>query len=117
MRSCVSLSKNTEFKRVYYKGRFQRNPVVVTYLLKNDKRLTRYGITTSKKIGCAVVRNRARRVIKAAFFELLKEEKVKDALCCYDLVFVAREKTASMKMQDVKRIIKRQILSMLEAKK
>ena len=56
----------------------------------------RYGITTSKKIGCAVERNRAKRVIRAAFSQLEGRNNGS-----YDFVFVARTKTSKVKMQKV----------------
>ena len=56
----------------------------------------RYGITTSKKIGCAVERNRAKRVIRSAFSQL--EDRLNSN---YDIVFIARTKTSKVKMQQV----------------
>ena len=47
------------------------SPVVVTYVLKNRAGTVRVGITTSKKIGGAVQRNRARRVIREPSGSLL----------------------------------------------
>lgn len=54
----------------------------------------RYGITTSKKIGCAVERNRAKRVIRSAFSQI--EDRLNGN---YDIVFIARTKTSKVKMQ------------------
>ena len=56
----------------------------------------RYGITKSKKIGCAVERNRAKRVIRSAFSQL--EDRLNGN---YDIVFIARTKTSKVKMQQV----------------
>ena len=56
----------------------------------------RYGITTSKKIGCAVERNRAKRVIRSAFSQL--EDRLNGN---YDIVFIARTKTSKGKRQQV----------------
>ncbi len=56
----------------------------------------RYGITTSKKIGCAVERNRAKRVIRSAFSQI--EDRLNGN---YDFVFIARTKTSKVKMQQV----------------
>ena len=70
--------------------------VIITYCLKNKLSITRFGITTSKKIGNAVKRNRARRIIRAAFSELKNEIK-----SGYNLIFVARSKTCFVKTGDV----------------
>ena len=58
------------------------------------------GITTSKKIGNAVERNRSRRIIRAAFRENLPSIKGG-----YDFVFVARSRTRHLKSTDVSAIM------------
>lgn len=68
----------------------------MTYVAKSRRNGVRIGITTSKKIGCAVERNRAKRVIRAAFSQL--EGRINGN---YDFVFVARTKTSKVKMQQV----------------
>ena len=69
---------------------------LVTYVAKSRRKGVRYGITTSKKIGCAVERNRAKRVIRSAFSQL--EDRLNGN---YDIVFIARTKTSKVKMQQV----------------
>lgn len=91
-----ALKENKDFRRLYYRGKSDASANLVTYIMKNRINETRVGITSSKKIGGAVKRNRARRVIRAAFSEL------EGSLCgTYDIVFVARTKTTAVKMQDV----------------
>lgn len=91
-----SLTRNNQFRRIYSKGKSFVSPVLVTYVLKNRHESTYYGITTSKKIGIAVKRNRARRLIKEAFRQL--SPNIKEG---YSLVFVARNKTPFVKNQTV----------------
>ncbi|MCL1829843.1 MAG: ribonuclease P protein component [Oscillospiraceae bacterium] len=86
------LNKNFQFQQVYRKGQSYVAPTVVTYILSKPRGQVRYGITASKKIGGAVDRNRARRVIRAALSELLP-----DIDGAYDLVFVARKATITTK--------------------
>jgi len=43
------------------------NKHIVIFVLKNGKSINRLGISASKKIGCAVVRNKQRRRLKEAF--------------------------------------------------
>ncbi|MFZ2538415.1 MAG: ribonuclease P protein component [Oscillospiraceae bacterium] len=107
MEKVVSLKLNKEFKRAYYQGKFKAHPFLVTYLVKNRSRVPRVGITTSKKIGCAVKRNRARRIIKQAYREILSEKALN--FSGYDLVFVARNDTPLKNTSDIKRIMKKQI--------
>lgn len=97
MSEILTLKENKDFHRLYNKGKSQISPVLVTYILKNRNDNLRYGITTGKKIGNAVKRNRARRVIRAAFKECAPHLK-----SGYDIVFVARGKTPFVKSTQLK---------------
>ncbi|GHU85061.1 hypothetical protein FACS1894198_2160 [Clostridia bacterium] len=104
VRKTETLNKNKQFRRVYYRGKSIVLPVLVIYLLRNGLNRNRLGITTSKKIGKAVTRNRAKRVIKAAFSE------VADVLPVgFDFVLVARGRTAKEKSTYIKQVMQRGI--------
>ena len=66
-----TVKENRIFARAYAKGTSAVSKSLAVYVLK-DKRLKeiRYGITVSKDRGGAVVRNRLRRVIRAAYRQL-----------------------------------------------
>ncbi|MBQ4153959.1 MAG: ribonuclease P protein component [Clostridia bacterium] len=83
---------NKDFRRLYGRGKCLVFPSVVVYYSKNNLGHCRMGITASKKLGCAVKRNRAKRVITAAFRNLLPLFTQG-----YDFVFVARVKTTYVK--------------------
>ena len=87
-----SLSRNGDFVRAYKKGKSVVHSQVVLYWRKNRAGCTQVGITASKKVGGAVQRNRARRVIRAALYQVLPQN-----IGPYDLVFVARGRTAFVK--------------------
>ena len=91
-----TLKENKDFRRVYYRGKSEVSPCLVTYVMRNGLKETRVGITSGKKIGGAVQRNRARRVIRAAY--ALQEGSFN---ANYDIVFVARTRTTQVKMQQV----------------
>ncbi len=95
-REASHLTFNTDFRRAYKRGKCVRFPEVVVYINRNRTGEVRYGITSSKKIGNAVTRNRARRVIRAAFFS--SDVPVKRG---FDLVFVARSSTAACKSTEL----------------
>ena len=84
---CV-LKQNTEFRSAYYRGKSFVHPLLIVYVRKNRLGVPRVGITTGKKLGKAVVRNRCRRLIREAFRHLVSE--VGGGV---DLVFVARGKS------------------------
>lgn len=91
-----AIKENKDFRRLYHRGKSFAAPVLVTYVMKSRGPVCRIGITSSKKIGNAVQRNRARRVIRAAFSQL--EPSI---IGKWDIVFVARTRTTSCAMQDV----------------
>lgn len=99
-----TLKENKDFRRLYYRGKSDAASCLVTYVMKNRLGETRVGITSGKKIGNAVKRNRARRLIRAAFS--IYEDRLNGD---YDIVFVARTKTAQVKMQDVQKQMEDQL--------
>lgn len=96
MKSC-KLNLNKDFRRLYGRGKSFVHPLLVTYIMSNKRGEIRYGITAGKKVGCAVVRNRARRVIEASMRECIKSIDCNGA----DIVFVARSRTPFAKSTDV----------------
>jgi len=67
MKKISSLKSNFRFRAVYDGGRSAAGKYFVLFVLENSLKLNRLGITVTKKIGIAVVRNRARRIIKESF--------------------------------------------------
>lgn len=98
MQKYISLNQNKDFLRLYYKGKSCAKPAVVVYAMKNRAGVCRVGITTSKKIGNATQRNRSRRVIRAAWQNLLRDNKTKGN---WDIVFVARTRTKFLKSKQL----------------
>lgn len=107
MSEYITLKENKDFLRLYKRGKSFVSPVLVTYVLKNKSNNLRYGITTGKKVGKAVLRTRSRRVIRAAYYQLYKDIKPG-----YDIVFVARGKTPFVKSQKVYASMKKHLESM-----
>lgn len=104
MDKIVSICKNNEFRRAYARGKSYVTPLVVVYVVKNRCKEARVGITTSKKVGNAVQRNRSRRVLREAYRQLA--DRVKPG---YDLVLVARGRTPFVKSTQVQRHLERQL--------
>ena len=104
MSKYVTIKENRDFSRMYRRGRSFVSPVLVTYVMKSREDTPRYGITTGKKIGNAVKRSRARRVIRASYYQLYPEIRKG-----YDLVFVARGKTPFVKSQVVWKAMKQHL--------
>ena len=100
MTSVETLKTNSDFRRAYTRGKSYTNPALVMYVRKNRAGSCRIGITASKKIGNAVQRNRARRVIREAFRQVKLPLRSN-----YDVVFVARTKTVYKKSTDIYNIM------------
>ena len=98
MRHTVSLCENYLFGRMYRRGKSAVTPWIAVYYMKNRLTENRLGITASKKIGGAVERNRARRIIKEAY--RLTEAQIKSG---YDIVIVARKKAVYANMWEVRK--------------
>lgn len=79
----ASLRKTAAFRRVYEGGRYVAHPLFVVYALAGEEGEPRLGLSVSKKVGSAVVRNRVRRLIKESC-------RLSPPAGGYDYVVVAR---------------------------
>ncbi|MDE6005120.1 MAG: ribonuclease P protein component [Oscillospiraceae bacterium] len=79
------LKQNKDFQICYHKGKCVVSQNVIIYARQNRLPYNRLGITTGKKIGNAVCRSRARRIIRQAW----REQEIY-APVGMDIVIVAR---------------------------
>ncbi len=108
----VCIKRDREFKFLFNKGESIVNYAFVCYVRESKRRVNRIGIVTGKKVGNAVKRNRARRVIREAFrlIEPLLKEKTQKR---YDFIFVARTKTPMLKSTKIYSLMEKQVLGRL----
>ncbi len=100
----IKLKSNPDFRRIYGRGKSFVAPEIVTYIVSTNRDVCRIGITTAKKVGCAVERNRARRVITAAFRDCLP-----NITKGCDIVFVARRRILKAKSHEIAQIINKHL--------
>ncbi len=112
----TAIRENHLFGKAYRGGKKAGGKSCSVYVLKDrqarrymlarpDKRyINRIGISASKKIGGAVRRNRAKRVIRESLRQIMAEAKLKTG---YLVVIAAREYATECRMQDVKRDLQR----------
>ena len=105
----VCIKKDKEFRFLFKKGDSIVTDAFVCYARESKRRVNRIGIVTGKKVGNAVKRSRARRVIREAFrlIDPLLREKTQKR---YDFIFVARAKTPAMKSTQVYRQMENRLL-------
>ena len=96
------IKKDSDFRRVYQRGKSLADRNLVIYTMKNKSDKSRIGISISKKVGKAHVRNRIRRCIKEAY-GLNIDERVQAG---YDMVFIARISAADKDYREIERSLK-----------
>ena len=93
-----TLKKNSDFRRLYTKGKSAVTPCLVLYCRKGRGEGIRTGYTVSAKLGHAVVRNRVRRRLREIY--RLHEEELRRGT---DLVVVARGRSVSASYRELER--------------
>ena len=96
MKNFNSIKKNSEFQKVYKNGKSYANKHLVMYVLKNDKKTSRIGISVSKKVGNSVVRHRMTRLVRECF--RLNEDDIKENV---DIVVVVRVTAVGFGYKDI----------------
>lgn len=93
------IKKNDEFQEVFQNGRSTANRQFVIYVLdKPEQPYFRVGLSVSKKLGKAVVRNRIKRYIRQVFLEM--REQIAPGK---DYVIIARMPVSEMEYAEVKK--------------
>ncbi|WP_347861808.1 ribonuclease P protein component [Salimicrobium sp. PL1-032A] len=101
MKKAYRIKKNKEFQNVFRNGKSFANRQLVLYYLQKDQPHFRIGLSVSKRIGNAVMRNKVKRYLRQAFHELEEE------LCMdYDFVVIARKPVNTMEYHEVKKSLK-----------
>ena len=79
------IQKNSDYRLVYKHGKYEVGRLCVVYRMPVAKQKTRIGFVTGKKVGCAVERNRARRLMKEVY--RLHQHEIREG---YSIVIVGR---------------------------
>lgn len=103
------LKDNKAFQRCYRNGKYCVCSFVTAYYYPNGSPYNRIGITAGKKQGCAVERNRIKRIIRAGY--RLSEDKLPLG---YDIVFVGRNDIKEKKSTDIQRFICKRLAKDME---
>lgn len=99
MKKKYRIKKNDEFQEVFKQGTSVANRQFVIYVLdKPEQAYFRIGLSVSKKIGKAVVRNRVKRYVRQVFHE--ERDRIQTGK---DYVIIARVPVATMGYEEVKK--------------
>jgi len=99
MQRKLRLRSRSDFTRVYKTGSSFANSQFVVYWLKRpETERFRAGVSVSRKLGGAVVRNRIRRVVKELI--RLNADKIADRT---DFIVIVRRPALGMKTRDLER--------------
>jgi ribonuclease P protein component len=83
-RPLATIKKKNDFKHVFSRGKSVAGPLFVIYAVANGQEINRLGLSVSKKVGNAVVRNRIKRWVKEAL-------RVQISISVgYDFIVIAR---------------------------
>lgn len=94
------LRHRKDFARLRQEGRTYRHPFFVLSLAPNDLPHNRYGFTTAKRLGKAVVRNRVRRLLKEAV--RLLHPRLRQG---FDVVLIARGQVVDQPLQTIQQAV------------
>ncbi len=107
-----AICENHLYSKAYSKGKRAVTSALAVYVLPDysakklakahpQKQITnRIGLTTSTKLGSAVVRSRCRRILREGLIALEKERPLKRGFL---IVICARSKATTLKSQDIKK--------------
>lgn len=99
MKKSRRVKSEFDFQKVFKRGKSFANRQFIVYgLLKEEQEQFRIGLSVSKKLGNAVVRNQIKRYIRQSFHELDSELKQN-----MDYVIIARKPAATMNFEDTKK--------------
>ena len=98
MRGKEHLTKPEQYELVYNKGSSWVNSLLVMKALPNGIGLSRYGLSVSKRVGKAVMRNRVKRLLR----EILRLTPLPVG---WDIVFIARSLVATADYASLKKSV------------
>ncbi len=104
------INNNKTFLFLYKKGKCIVSRNVVIYVRKNNKPYNNLGITAGKKVGNAVMRNRAKRVIRQAY----RENEINMPVGI-DMIIVARTPVTKIKSNILSDYFKNKAINEIKA--
>lgn len=99
MKGEVHLTKQGQYTYVYQNGGTWVNKLLVVRAVPNQLIISRYGLSVSKQLGNAVVRNRTKRLLR----EIMRLAPLKPG---WDIVCIARKPAAGTRYRELEKSLK-----------
>ncbi len=100
MQRAFSLRRGSEFQRVWDTGKAWSHPLVIVRAGANGTNENRFGFVVGKKVGKAVERNRAKRLLREAVRRRL-DRIVKG----WDIILIARGGAENAEYADIEQAV------------
>ncbi|MDY6953492.1 MAG: ribonuclease P protein component, partial [Thermodesulfobacteriota bacterium] len=95
LKKAERILKRDDFKRLFQCGKKIHRDHFVVYYCRNSLGILRMGVTVSKRVGRAVIRNRIKRLVRESF-------RLNKALCDHacDMNIIAKTGAAELSFQE-----------------
>lgn len=100
------IKANGDFRRLYSRGKSLVDKSVVVYYIPTKRKKIRIGVACGKKVGNAVKRNRAKRVMREAIRSNLPYMSGS-----FDIILVGRSLTPKVKSTYVAAVLRKMFVS------
>ena len=97
MKTINRIKKSEDFALTINKGHFYRLPSFKVFINKTENKYIRVGLSVSSKLGCAVVRNRIKRQVRAMCDSLIDYQSKSQ-----DIVIIVKSHFLEMTFNDNK---------------
>ncbi|QGU00610.1 Ribonuclease P protein component [Candidatus Syntrophocurvum alkaliphilum] len=91
------ISRPKEYNNIYKYGKKRLGRYIILFYIKNNLELNRFGFVASKKIGNAVTRNRAKRIMRSI---VRQKVFIKNG---YDIVIVTKRNIVGAEFKDIEK--------------
>lgn len=105
------IRRRVDYQRCYRRGRRRHGTFATLHFLSNNLGIPRLGITATRKVGPAVVRNRAKRRVREIYRRWPERQKLSSVDMVVHLKPTARNCSFEELRRDVLELLKSQIRS------